>query len=241
MTLYLLHQFEDPAAMIQLSKTTAGVTDYDAVLETPLQFGVVERLSRTFREESTGLRAEAPKMLRFSLYGLLNLPHTLHSDRVAYSKRLKMKCDTAFGIRRVTRLSKVKILHLWTRFKESENDSIVAEYGLSLEITQSLGESSDTSEGSENNRSFKDSGRSDEEYSEDKASSKKGGSKTPQVRRCTKDSRPQIRKLGLKFSYLKSWVDDTGVFYGFVRYGQEIGFALRPLRHLELQLATHKL
>ncbi|GJX01036.1 hypothetical protein Tco_0184949 [Tanacetum coccineum] len=33
------------------------------VLETPLQFGVAERLSRTFRAESMGIRAEAQKML----------------------------------------------------------------------------------------------------------------------------------------------------------------------------------
>nr|GEX52440.1 retrovirus-related Pol polyprotein from transposon TNT 1-94 [Tanacetum cinerariifolium] len=33
------------------------------VPETPLQFGVVKRLSRTFRAESTWLRSEAPKML----------------------------------------------------------------------------------------------------------------------------------------------------------------------------------
>ncbi|GKD48434.1 hypothetical protein Tco_1277410, partial [Tanacetum coccineum] len=33
------------------------------ILETPLQFGVTERLSRTFRAESMGIRAEAPKML----------------------------------------------------------------------------------------------------------------------------------------------------------------------------------
>nr|GFB76393.1 retrovirus-related Pol polyprotein from transposon TNT 1-94 [Tanacetum cinerariifolium] len=39
----------------------------------------------------------------------------------------------------------------------AENDSIVAEHGLSLEITQSLGKSSDTSEGSKNNESFEDS------------------------------------------------------------------------------------
>ncbi|GJZ94688.1 retrovirus-related pol polyprotein from transposon TNT 1-94, partial [Tanacetum coccineum] len=57
-TLHLLHQSEDPATMILLSKTVAGVA-----VETPLQFGVAERLSRTFRAESTGLRAEAPKML----------------------------------------------------------------------------------------------------------------------------------------------------------------------------------
>ncbi|GKE71997.1 hypothetical protein Tco_1530069, partial [Tanacetum coccineum] len=45
----------------------------------------------------------------------------------------------------------------------AENDSIVAEHGLSSKITQSPGGSSDTSEGSKNSGSFKDSGRSDEE------------------------------------------------------------------------------
>ncbi|GKF67094.1 hypothetical protein Tco_0193611, partial [Tanacetum coccineum] len=33
------------------------------VPKTPLQFGVAERLSRTFRAKSTGLRAETQKML----------------------------------------------------------------------------------------------------------------------------------------------------------------------------------
>ncbi|GJV42323.1 hypothetical protein Tco_1420763 [Tanacetum coccineum] len=33
------------------------------VPETPLPFGVAERLSRTFRADSTGIRAEAPKMM----------------------------------------------------------------------------------------------------------------------------------------------------------------------------------
>ncbi|GKC33320.1 hypothetical protein Tco_1040614 [Tanacetum coccineum] len=64
----------------------------------------------------------------------------------------------------------------------AENDSIVAEHGLSSEITQSPGGSSYTSDGSKNSGSFEDSGRSDEEYSEDGASSKEGGSKTPQQR-----------------------------------------------------------
>ncbi|GJU98427.1 hypothetical protein Tco_1327698 [Tanacetum coccineum] len=91
----------------------------------------------------------------------------------------QMKCDTAFGIQRVTRLSEAEISHLWTRFIEPENDSMVAEHGLSLEITQSPGGSSDMSERSENSRSFKDSERSDEEDSEYKASSDEGGSETP--------------------------------------------------------------
>ncbi|GJZ58760.1 retrovirus-related pol polyprotein from transposon TNT 1-94 [Tanacetum coccineum] len=62
----------------------------------------------------------------------------------------------------------------------AENDSIVIEHGLSSEITQSLSGSSDTSEGSENSRSFEDSRRSDEEDFEDEAFSEEGGSKTPQ-------------------------------------------------------------
>ncbi|GKE54164.1 hypothetical protein Tco_1489320, partial [Tanacetum coccineum] len=61
-----------------------------------------------------------------------------------------------------------------------ENDSIVAEHGLSSKITQSPGGSSNTSEESENSRSFEESGRSDEEYSKDGASSNEGDFKTPQ-------------------------------------------------------------
>ncbi|GKE05460.1 retrovirus-related pol polyprotein from transposon TNT 1-94 [Tanacetum coccineum] len=69
------------------------------------------------------------------------------------------------------------------------NKSIVTEHGLSLKITQSPGGSSDTSEGSENSRSFKVSERSYEEYSKDGASSKEGGSETLQVQRSTRESR----------------------------------------------------
>ncbi|GKB36172.1 hypothetical protein Tco_0881114 [Tanacetum coccineum] len=86
----------------------------------------------------------------------------------------QMKCDTAFGIRRVTRLSEAEISHLWTRFVEP-------------------GGSSDTSEGSKNSGSFEDSGRSDEEDSEDGAFSEEGGSETPQVRRSNKESRAPVR------------------------------------------------
>ncbi|GJR06612.1 retrovirus-related pol polyprotein from transposon TNT 1-94 [Tanacetum coccineum] len=68
------------------------------------------------------------------------------------------------------------------------NKSIVAEHGLSSEITQSPGGSLDTSEGSKNSGSFEDSGRSDEEESKYRASSKEEGSKTPHVRRSTRES-----------------------------------------------------
>nr|GEX26421.1 retrovirus-related Pol polyprotein from transposon TNT 1-94 [Tanacetum cinerariifolium] len=75
----------------------------------------------------------------------------------------------------------------------AENDRVVAEHGLSSEITQSPGGSSDMSEGSKNSGSFKDSGRSDEEYYKDGASSKEGSSETSQVQRSTKESRSPVR------------------------------------------------
>ncbi|GKD25670.1 hypothetical protein Tco_1231884 [Tanacetum coccineum] len=51
------------------------------VLETPLQFGVAERLSRTFRVESTGIHVEAPKMLWVdsvsTTYLIYHIPYVL--------------------------------------------------------------------------------------------------------------------------------------------------------------------
>ncbi|GJW39530.1 retrovirus-related pol polyprotein from transposon TNT 1-94 [Tanacetum coccineum] len=63
-TLYL-HQSKDLATMILLSSCEAGVAVKVRVLtlETPLQFGVAERLSQTFRVKSTGIRVEASNML----------------------------------------------------------------------------------------------------------------------------------------------------------------------------------
>ncbi|GKB28654.1 hypothetical protein Tco_0868055, partial [Tanacetum coccineum] len=208
MALHLLHQSEDPATMILLSKTTAGVA------------------------------VEAPKMLwadsvstAYLIYRIPYVPIRLRileaewqgNDRslTHLKAAAQMNCDTAFRIRRVTGLSKAEILHLWTRFYRArsttdsssltkpihksqvvlvdismnlaENDSIVVELGLSSEITQSPGGSSDTREGSENSGSFEDTRRSYEDYSEDGASSKEGGSKTPQVRRSIIESRALVR------------------------------------------------
>nr|GEV23892.1 retrovirus-related Pol polyprotein from transposon TNT 1-94 [Tanacetum cinerariifolium] len=51
----------------KIAETAAGVTNGNVMLkmvpETPLQFGVAERLSPAFKAKSTGIRAEAPKML----------------------------------------------------------------------------------------------------------------------------------------------------------------------------------
>ncbi|GKA39679.1 retrovirus-related pol polyprotein from transposon TNT 1-94 [Tanacetum coccineum] len=60
-------------------------------------------------------------------------------------------------------------------------------------IGVAVGGSSDTSKESKNSGIFEDSRRSDEEYSEDKVSSKEGGSDTLQVRRSTRKSRAPVR------------------------------------------------
>ncbi|GKE22443.1 hypothetical protein Tco_1433955 [Tanacetum coccineum] len=141
------------------------------VLKTHLQFGVVKRLIQTFRVDSTGIRVEATKMLwadsLSTSYLIYRIPYVSIGLRIpkqewrgkdtslAHLKAVtQMNYDIAFGIQRVTRLSS--------------------------EITQSPCRSSYTSEGSNNSRSLEDNGRSDEEDSEDGASSKEGGFETPQ-------------------------------------------------------------
>ncbi|GJS38989.1 retrovirus-related pol polyprotein from transposon TNT 1-94 [Tanacetum coccineum] len=217
------------------------------VSETPLQFGVTERLSRTFRAESMGIRAEALKMLwadsvstTYLIYRIPYVPIGLnileeewrgkdtslaHLKEFGYDLFVKVKdvceeamkytfigsgsgevqysfwdmkshqviqsrditfVDSIYEARSMTDSSiltkpiqKTQVVLVDITENLVENGNIFAEHGLSSEITQSPGGSSDTSEGSENNGSFKDSGRSDEEYSEDGASSKEGGSETP--------------------------------------------------------------
>ncbi|GKA51760.1 retrovirus-related pol polyprotein from transposon TNT 1-94 [Tanacetum coccineum] len=212
---------------------------------TGVAFGVAERLSRTFRAESTGIRAEAPKMLwadsvstTYLIYGIPYVPIGLRipeeewrgkdtsrtlegsgSDEMRYSFRdtkshqvIRSRditfADSIYGARSATDSSsltkpiqKSQVVLVDIPDNLAENDSIVAEHGLSSEITQSPGGSSDTSEGSENSGSFKDSGRSDEEYSEDGASSKEGGFETPRVRRSTRESSALVR-YSLSANYL---------------------------------------
>nr|GEW37856.1 hypothetical protein [Tanacetum cinerariifolium] len=54
---------EDKETAEAATRVAVGNNTNLQVPKTPLQFGVAERLSRTFRAESTGLRVEAPKML----------------------------------------------------------------------------------------------------------------------------------------------------------------------------------
>nr|GEZ70957.1 retrovirus-related Pol polyprotein from transposon TNT 1-94 [Tanacetum cinerariifolium] len=244
MALHLLDQSKDLTTMILLSKTTIGVANGIVMLKmvpkTPLLFGVDERLSRTFREESTRLRAEAPKMLWAdsvsTAYLIYRIPYVLiglcipeeewrgkDTSLVHLKAAAQMKCDTTFGIRRVTRLSEAEILHLLRSQSATdsssltepiqksqvvlvdipenlaENNIIVSKQRLSSEITQSPGESSFMSKGSENSRSFEDSGRSDEEDSEDGAFSEEKGSENLHVRRSTRESRVPVSKESVQW------------------------------------------
>nr|GEY72821.1 putative retrovirus-related Pol polyprotein from transposon TNT 1-94 [Tanacetum cinerariifolium] len=175
-TLHLLHQSEDLATMILLSKTAGGVANGIVILKMvpkiPLQFGVAERASPTFRAKSTGV---------------------VYSRGGTVREGYKSRTLEAFEIRRVIKLFEAEISHLWTRFMDPKNDSIVAEHGLSSRNTQSPGESSDTSEGFKNSGSFEDSERSDKEDSEDGAFSEEGVSETPQLRRSTRDFRAPVK------------------------------------------------
>ncbi|GJX21924.1 hypothetical protein Tco_0226369 [Tanacetum coccineum] len=171
MALYLLHQSNDPATMILLSKTAAGVTNGIVMLkmvpETPLQFGVAKRLSQTFRAESTRLRAEALK---------------IDSDEMRYI------------------------------FRDKKSHHVIQSRDVTFVDSIYEARSSYTSKGSKNIGSFKDSRRSDEEYSEDGASCKEGGSETPQVRRSTRESRAPVR-YSLSANYLLLTEDDEPKSY----------------------------
>ncbi|GJQ94970.1 retrovirus-related pol polyprotein from transposon TNT 1-94 [Tanacetum coccineum] len=158
---YFLHNVSEDKETAKIRAPGVAIMMLKMVPKTPLQFGVAERLSRTLRAESTRIRLPRGGMTREGYKS-----HTLEAAQ--------MKCDTAFRIRRLTRLSEAKISHLWTRFMEP-------------------GGSLDTSEGSKNSRSFEDSGRSDEEDSEDGAFSEEGGSETLQVRKSTRESRAPVR------------------------------------------------
>ncbi|GJT30681.1 retrovirus-related pol polyprotein from transposon TNT 1-94 [Tanacetum coccineum] len=164
----------------ETAETAAGVANGIVMLKmvpkTPLQFGVAERLSRTFRAESTGLRAEAPKMLwadsvstTYLIYRIPYVPIGLRileeewrgkDTSLAHLKvfgcdsfvKVKDVCGEAmkctfigsgsdemrynFGIRRVT--SQVVLVDIPENLVE--NDSIVAEHGLSSKITLSPGQ-----------------------------------------------------------------------------------------------------
>nr|GEV07238.1 retrovirus-related Pol polyprotein from transposon TNT 1-94 [Tanacetum cinerariifolium] len=173
-----------------------GIVMLKMVLETPLQFRFAERLSRTFRVASMGIRGCV--FQRKNGEGRIQVSHTRSgSDEVRYSFRdtkshqvIRSRditfVDSIYGARSATDSSslmkpiqKSQVVLVDIPENLAKKDNIVAEHGLSSEIIQSPGGSSNTSEGSENSKSLEDSERSDEEHSEDGASFKEEGFETP--------------------------------------------------------------
>ncbi|GJW54746.1 retrovirus-related pol polyprotein from transposon TNT 1-94 [Tanacetum coccineum] len=164
----------------ETTKVGASSRSYDRY-DANLQFGVAERLSRTFRAECTGLPVEASKMLwADSVFGCDSFVKV--KDVCGES----MKCTFIGSGSDEMRYS----------FRDTKNHQVIRSRDFIFVDSiyeASLGGSPDTSEGFENSKSFKDSGRSDEEYSEDGASSKEGGSETPLVPRSNIESRAPVR------------------------------------------------
>ncbi|GJS63800.1 retrovirus-related pol polyprotein from transposon TNT 1-94 [Tanacetum coccineum] len=96
-----------------------GIVMLKIIPETPLQFSVAERLSRTFRAKCTRLRAEAQKIggMAKERYKSRTLEARSAIDSSSLTKPI--------------RKSQVVLVDI------PENDSIVIEHGLSSEITQS--------------------------------------------------------------------------------------------------------
>ncbi|GKC97495.1 retrovirus-related pol polyprotein from transposon TNT 1-94, partial [Tanacetum coccineum] len=219
MALHLLHQFEDPATMILLLKTAAGVAIRLCILEEEWQGNETSLTHlKVFGCDSfvkvKNVCGEAMKCT-FIGSGSDEVRYSFQdtkSHQVIRSKDITF-VDSIYGARSATNSSsltkpiqKSQVLLVDISENVAENDSLVAEHGLSSEITQSPSGSSDTSEGSENNRSFKDSERSDEEYSEDGASSKEGGFESLQVRRSTRESRASVRLPAEKKASQRLWM-----------------------------------
>ncbi|GKD48591.1 hypothetical protein Tco_1277567 [Tanacetum coccineum] len=112
---YFLHNVKEDKDTAETAIGVAvenGIVMLKMVLETPMQFGVCFIC------------------FPFALLDLAMALHLLHQSEdpatmILLSKTAaevaiaaQMKCDTAFGIRRVTRLSKAEILHLRTQFME---------------------------------------------------------------------------------------------------------------------------
>ncbi|GKA26492.1 retrovirus-related pol polyprotein from transposon TNT 1-94 [Tanacetum coccineum] len=188
---FLHNVSEDKETAEAAAGVTNGIMMLKMVPKTPLRFGVAERLSRTFRAESTGLRAEALKMLWAdsvsSAYLIYRIPYVLiglriseeecfqdtKSHQVIRSRDITF-VDSIYGATSATDSSsftkliqKRQVVLVYIPENLAEHDIIVVEHGLSSEITQSPGGSSDTSERSKNSGSFKDSRRSDLQDYED--------------------------------------------------------------------------
>nr|GEW37858.1 retrovirus-related Pol polyprotein from transposon TNT 1-94 [Tanacetum cinerariifolium] len=215
----LLHNVrEDKETAEAVTRVAVGNNANLQVPDTPLQFGVAERLSRTFIAESTGLRVEAPKMLwadSVSMsYLIYRIPYVSIGMRIPEEEwrgkdtsliHLKVfGCDSFVNVKDVCREA------MKCTFIGNGSDEMRYIFR-DTKSHQSPCGSSNTSEGSENSMSFKDSGRSDEEDSKDGAFSEKGGSENPQragYKRSAMDHCRYLKKVGSSSIILLLLVDD---------------------------------
>nr|GEU38092.1 hypothetical protein [Tanacetum cinerariifolium] len=140
-----------------------------------------------FDNDSTRLRVEALKMLCEDSVSttclIYRIPYVLIGLHIP-EEEWKRK-DTSlvhlkvFGCDSFVRVKDVCGKAMKCTFIGSDSDEMRYRFW-DTKSHQSLGGSSNMSEGSKNSESFEDSGRSNEEYSKDGASSKEGGFETPQ-------------------------------------------------------------
>ncbi|GKA40040.1 hypothetical protein Tco_0732633 [Tanacetum coccineum] len=132
------------------------------------------------KAESTGIREEDSKMLWADLvsttYLIYHIPYVLIGLRIT---------EEECGLDEMRYIFRDTKSHQVIRSRDITFVDLI--YGANLDG------SLDTSEGSENSGSFKDSGRLYKEDSEDGASYKEGGSKTSQVRRSSRESMAPVR------------------------------------------------
>ncbi|GJR26360.1 retrovirus-related pol polyprotein from transposon TNT 1-94 [Tanacetum coccineum] len=195
------------------------------VPETPLQFGVAERLSRTFRAESTGIHVEALKMLwadsvstTYLIYRIpyvpirLRIPEEEWRGKDTSLTHLKVfGCDSFVKVKDVCEEA-MKCTFIGSgsdemrySFWDTKSHQVIQSKDITF-VDSIYGARSATYSSSlmktiqkkprlsENSGSFEDSGKSDEEYSEDGASSKEEGSEIPHVRRSTRESKAPWKK-----------------------------------------------
>ncbi|GKB60976.1 retrovirus-related pol polyprotein from transposon TNT 1-94, partial [Tanacetum coccineum] len=151
-----------------------GIVMLKMVPETPLQFGDAERLSRTFRTESTRIRVEAPKMLwadsvstTYLIYRIPYVPIGLRIPEEEWRGK-----DTS--------LAHLKVFGCdsFVRVKDVCGEAMKCTF-IGLQQIESLVE-------------FRNHLESKWEHRYE-VSSKEGSSETPQVRRSNRESRARVR------------------------------------------------
>ncbi|GJU82743.1 putative RNA-directed DNA polymerase [Tanacetum coccineum] len=163
------------------------------VLKTPQQNGVAKRMNWTLNERAKRFRISEKEW---------------QGKEVSLAHLKVFGCDSYIKVKDVARDKLDEKSMKVTRPLEAEMSHLIRTHYMEPRLQQILHSCRawvefrnhseprwklDTSEGSKNSGSFKDSGISYEEDSKDGEFSEEGDSETPQVRRSTKESRAQVR------------------------------------------------